>query len=272
VRIDVAHLTRLEYSDDVVECVTEARLGPRSDFDQHWNSFELRAHPNASINQFQDGFDNSTHLITLSTPHRYLEIAARSTVYTLLQDPFRFPDWPVLPLTVAEQSDYLAPSELVPRHPELDWLAMPWRTHTPGDSFDVARSMMAFVYDNFEYTSLVTDVSTTVPDVLRMRRGVCQDFAHVLIGMLRSVGIPARYVSGYIAGSLRGAQASHAWAEAYTHSHGWRGFDPTNNLVASELHVKMAIGRDYQDVAPTRGTYRGNAAETISVLVETTAA
>jgi transglutaminase-like putative cysteine protease len=272
VRISISHLTRLDYSDDVVECVTEARLGPRSDADQHWNSFDLRAQPGASVNQFLDGFGNPTHLITLSTPHRYLEISARSTVYTLLQDPFRCPDGPVLPLSAAELADYLAPSELVPVHGELDVLAMPWRSAAGVEPFEAVKSLMEFVNAAFEYTSRVTDVGTTVPEVLRLRRGVCQDFAHVLIGLCRSVGIPARYVSGYIVGSHRGAQASHAWAEAFTASHGWRGFDPTNNLVASDLHVKMAVGRDYRDVAPTKGTYRGNATEAISVTVETAAA
>jgi transglutaminase-like putative cysteine protease len=272
VRISISHLTRLDYSDDVVECVTEARLGPRSDADQHWNGFELRAQPGASVNQFLDGFGNATHLITLSTPHRYLEVSARSSVYTLLQDPFRLPDGPVPPLAAAELADYLAPSELVPVHGELDFLAMPWRSSAAVEPFDAVQSMMEFVYREFEYASRVTDVGTTVPEVLRLRRGVCQDFAHVLIGLCRCVGIPARYVSGYIVGAHRGTQASHAWAEAFTAGRGWRGFDPTNNLVASQMHVKMAVGRDYHDVAPTKGTYRGRATESISVWVETSAA
>lgn len=227
--------------------------------------------PNASVNQFVDGFGNSAHLITVASPHQYVEILSRSTVLTLLADPFRPPDGPVLPLTRAEHADYVAPSALVPEHTELELLAQAWCADAHDDEFETVRSMMQFVYREFEYASQVTSVSTTVPEVLRLRRGVCQDFAHVLIGLCRSVGIPARYVSGYIVGSYRGTGASHAWVEAFTRTHGWRGFDPTNNLVASEQHVKMAVGRDYRDVAPNRGTFRGNAAESISVSVETAA-
>jgi transglutaminase-like putative cysteine protease len=269
-RISIVHLTRLDYSADVIECVTEARLGPLSDVTQHWQSFELRASPNAAINQFFDGFGNSTHLITLAVPHRYLEMVARSSVLTLTYDPFQLPVEPVAPLSPAEKSDYLAPSSLIPQQAELELLASHWRACSTDEAFDAVRSMMDFVHREFEYASQVTDVGTTVADVLRLRRGVCQDFAHVLIGLCRALSVPARYVSGYLVGAHRGAQASHAWVEAFTPSHGWRGFDPTNNLVASEQHVKMAVGRDYRDVAPTRGTYRGNATETINVWVETT--
>src|SRR5581483_10775151 len=109
----------------------------------------------------------------------------------------------------------------------------------------------------------VTDVTTSVSDVLEGRRGVCQDFAHVLIGLCRALGLPARYVSGYIltgdqsSDPTRGSDASHAWAEVFTQSHGWRGFDATNNLVVNDRYVKIAIGRDYHDIPPTRGTYHG---------------
>ena len=121
----------------------------------------------------------------------------------------------------------------------------------------------------------MTTVETSVREVLTHASGVCQDLAHVLIGLCRAIGIPARYVSGYIMAShdvgapTRGAAASHAWAEAFTPTHGWRGFDPTNDLMASEHHVKMAVGRDYHDVPPTRGTFRGLAAEELSVAVTT---
>jgi transglutaminase-like putative cysteine protease len=151
---------------------------------------------------------------------------------------------------------------------------------------------MALIYTNFRYEQYQTTVATTVAEVARDRRGVCQDFAHLLIGMCRAVAVPARYISGYIVvseagqtqraeaiapsdrlepGPARGAAASHAWVEAFTPTHGWRGFDPTNNVLASERHVKMAIGRDYSDVPPTRGTARGGAEERMTVQVTTRA-
>jgi transglutaminase-like putative cysteine protease len=280
VKVDVTHTTRLEYTADVVEGVTQARMGPHSDSHQHCQRFELRATPSATVNQYLDGFGNPTHLITVAAPHRYMEIVARSNVETLLGDPFQTPEMPPRPLTAAERADYVDPSNLVPSNPELDFLAAPFEPRTKEHTFEAVQALMELVYQQFEYASQVTTVATTVPEVLAHRRGVCQDFAHVLIGLCRSIGIAARYVSGYIvadprksvlktASAPRGSEASHAWVEAFTDTHGWRGFDPTNNLVASEYHIKMAIGRDYRDVAPTRGTYRGQAAEQLHVQVQT---
>jgi transglutaminase-like putative cysteine protease len=200
---------------------------------------------------------------------------ARSEVETLLADPFRPPETPIRPLTDAQVSDYLGASALVPADTELSFLAAQFRPSSPDDAFTAVQSMMEMVYRRFEYVPEVTTISTTVSELLAHPRGVCQDFAHVLIGLCRAVGIAARYVSGYIVADTRlsretrGVQASHAWVEAFTPTYGWRGFDPTNNLVASEFHVKMAIGRDYADVAPTRGTYRGQAIETLGVAVQT---
>jgi transglutaminase-like putative cysteine protease len=272
VKVGIVHTTRLEYSQDVVEGVTEARLGPRSDADQHWFNFDLRTSPAAHVHQFVDGFGNSTHLITLAEPHRFLEIVARSTVDTLLKDPFQRPSTPIADLSAAERADYLGSSPLVPLSDDLEFLASGTTSGAAIETFDRVKALMEFVYCEFEYALEVTTVATTVPEVLSQRRGVCQDFAHVLIGLCRCVGVAARYVSGYIVvdptRATRGTEASHAWVEAFTPSHGWRGFDPTNNLLASEHHIKMAIGRDYRDVAPTRGTYRGRGLESLSVRVE----
>jgi transglutaminase-like putative cysteine protease len=273
VKVGVVHTTRLEYSENVAEGVTEARLGPRSDADQHWLGFDLRTSPPAAVNQFVDGFGNVTHLITLAVPHPHLEIVARSTVDTLLEDPFSTPASPQTELTASEHADYLTPSPLVPVTEDLEFLAAQFKPGGPVETFDTVRSLMEFIYREFEYAPQVTTVATTVPEVLAHRRGVCQDFTHVLIGMCRALGIAARYVSGYVVvepgRATRGNEASHAWVEAFTPTHGWRGFDPTNNLLASEYHIKMAVGRDYRDVAPTRGTYRGRAAEALTVAVET---
>jgi transglutaminase-like putative cysteine protease len=275
VKISVIHTTRLEYSEDVVEGVTEARLGPRSDVDQHWLQFDLRTAPAAAINQYVDGFGNTTNLITLAAPHRHLEIVAQSTVDTLLDDPFQIPSAPVAELTAPDHADYLGASPLVAINEDLEFLAARFKPCAPADTFASVQALTEFIYREFEYASQVTTVTTTVSEVLSHRRGVCQDFAHVLLGMCRAIGVAARYVSGYIVvdptRATRGTEASHAWVEAFTPTHGWRGFDPTNNLVASEHHIKMAIGRDYRDVAPTRGTFRGRAAEALSVRVQTRA-
>jgi transglutaminase-like putative cysteine protease len=276
-KIVVEHRTSLEYSDDVVESVMDARLGPRTDEHQRWGPFELKVSPSAAIRRYADGFGNVAHLITVAKPHRTIEVVMRGEIETTLADPFQPPSEPPTALAASEAADYLGPSPLVPRTGELDAIAVP--IAGDGDApFETVQKLMHVVFERFDYRSDVTTVATTVPDILAHRTGVCQDFAHVLIGLCRSVGIPARYVSGYIlAGSdrdapKRGAGASHAWMEAFTPTHGWRGFDPTNDLMASEHHVKMAVGRDYRDVPPTRGTFRGVADEELIVAVTTRAA
>lgn len=290
-RVSVSHSTRLEYSAEVSEGIMDVRLGPLSDVDQRWQSFDLRANPSAAVSPYVDGFGNTAHLISLRRPHSYVEVVSRGEVETLLEDPFALPPRPPAPLGPAECTDSLQPSLLVPPDPHLAEFAEPFRPAWPEHTFDAVQGLMRLVNQEFGYEQRVTDVSTTVAEVIAARRGVCQDFAHVLIGLCRAVGIPARYVSGYIVsleqrqsqrlGSMsqsqsqssgapryRGGLASHAWVEAFTPTHGWRGFDPTNALVASTHHVKVAVGRDYRDVSPTRGAYRGTAEEHLTVAVD----
>jgi transglutaminase-like putative cysteine protease len=270
VRIAIEHRTRLAYSADVVESVMDARLGPRTDEHQRWISFTLRVEPAASVRRYTDGFDNAAHLITIARPHRTIDVVMRGEIETTLVDPFQDPRARPTALAPGDTSDFVSPSTLVPRAAELETVAAAFRD---GAAFDAVQKLMHVVHERLEYRSDVTSTETTVPEVLAGTSGVCQDFAHVLIGLCRTIGIPARYVSGYILTGAerdapkRGADASHAWVEAFTPTHGWRGFDPTNDLLASEHHVKMAVGRDYHDIPPTRGTFRGLADEELSVAV-----
>lgn len=331
-RVALTHTTRLDYSADVVEAVMDMRVGPLSDAHQRWELYEIAVTPSASVRRYGDGFGNVAHLVTISRAHQYVEVITRGQVDVLLEDPFALPAGPARPLTPAELYDYLSPSALIPRFAELDALAVPHRPGVPQGAFETVQHLMTEVYRSFTYRKDVTTVATTVPEVLKGRTGVCQDFAHVLIGLCRAIDIPARYVSGYIVADQprpvqrqsqseggrddgavqgqgqslggmtqtlggmtqgqtlghtawqppglgtsgvvegpnaprRGTGASHAWVEAYTPTHGWRGFDPTNNLVASTSHVKMAIGRDYTDIPPSRGTFRGQADEHLTVEV-----
>jgi transglutaminase-like putative cysteine protease len=277
VKVRLEHITRLDYSTDVVEGVMDVRLGPLSDADQRWDVFTITVSPSGSVRRYTDGFGNRAHLITVAKPHRMLEVVTRCDVVTSLMDPFSPPLQRPRPLTPSEIADYLTPSALVQVSSELATIAEPFRPTSTDGAFEAVRLLSKFVHDALTYTKHVTTVATTVEEVLSHRTGVCQDFAHLLIGLCRSIGIPARYVSGYTVstnGSESGAgiadtEASHAWAEAYTPMHGWRGFDPTNDLVASTAHIKMAIGRDYADVPPTRGTFRGQADERLTVTVDT---
>ncbi|HEX9496184.1 MAG TPA: transglutaminase family protein [Candidatus Limnocylindria bacterium] len=271
-RISVEHRTKLSYSGDVQESVMDARVGPRTDEHQRWISFDLKVEPAASVRRYNDGFGNAAHLITVARPHRSIEVVMRGEIETTLADPFQDPRGRPPELSPSNRADFLGPSTLVPPAPELKAMAEPFREEP---AFDAVRKLMHLVHERFEYRPDITDVETTVVQVLSGASGVCQDLAHVLIGLCRAIAIPSRYVSGYIlAGTERdeptlGAAASHAWMEAYTATHGWRGFDPTNDLLASEHHVKMAVGRDYHDVPPTRGTFRGAADEALAVAVTT---
>jgi transglutaminase-like putative cysteine protease len=266
-RVSITHSTRIDYTSDVLEGVMDVRLGPLSDADQQWQCFELQASPNASVGRYSDGFFNAAHLVTFKRPHRYVEVTAHGEVETLLEDPFVPPRHQPKPLTAAERVFYLQPSRMVPLDARLNAMAEPHHAHAHHDTFEAVQQLMGLVYGEFVYEQRVTDVTTAVSDVLNVQRGVCQDFAHVLIGLCRAIEVPARYVSGYVVSTSRGSQESHAWMEAFTPWHGWRGFDPTNNLVASTRHIKAAIGRDYRDVAPTRGAYRGMTDETLAVQV-----
>jgi transglutaminase-like putative cysteine protease len=166
---------------------------------------------------------------------------------------------------------YLQESRWVSRHPEV-WrqavdVTVPFKA-----VFDQANALMKWVYREFRYESGVTNVNTHLEEAFQMRRGVCQDFTHVMLGLCRAVGIPARYASGYLYNGPRdtlvGAQASHAWAEVYLPAAGWIGFDPTNNTLADERYVKISVGRDYEDVAPVRGSYNGTGHCRMEVQVE----
>jgi transglutaminase-like putative cysteine protease len=275
VRTLISHITRLEYDSEVTESVIDIRLGPLSDQDQNWTRFDLRVRPTAGNRSYLDGLGNTSRLITVARPHQFLEIAARHEVHTVLADPFAMPAEPPAPLAPTERIQLLAPSALVKISDDVSRLAEPHRPRGPEDTLESVQALMELVHDQLEYETGYTTVTTTLHEVLEHKRGVCQDFTHVLIGLCRAVGIPARYVSGYIIttpdSDRRGGGASHAWVEAYTPTHGWRGFDPTNNVLASLHHVKMARGRDYADVPPTRGTFRGVAKETLTVHVETSA-
>ena len=275
-RVVVSHLTRLDFVDEVSESVMDTHLGPRDDADQRVRRFQLRLQPGGHVRRYEEGFGNVAHLVTSMRPHTFLQLSVESEVETHLTDPFASPSQTPDPLGPIELADGLDPSPLIPRFQVIEDMAAPFRS---AETFETVRGMTEMIYRDFTYKPGVTDVTTSVEQVVEGRQGVCQDFAHLLIGLCRAIEIPARYVSGYIvmAGHTesqapsRGADASHAWVEVFTPTHGWRGFDPTNNLVVNDHYVKVAIGRDYHDVPPTRGTYHGGAAEHLTVDVSTRA-
>ena len=264
-RLQVVHRSTFHYSTPVIDSVNTLRLEPRSFFYQKTLAALVRVLPATRVRRYTDLFQNITHQFELTAPHAKLEIESRIRVHNL---PLVIPD-AGLNADFAEINDpalrdliwpFLQESPRVSRSPEV-WRHALDATAGAGSIYQRAVAIMEWIHREFAYEPGVTCVKTHLEHSFALRRGVCQDFTHVMLGMCRAIGIPARYASGYLYNgprdSLVGAQASHAWCEVYLPAAGWIGFDPTNNTLADERYVKVAVGRDYEDVAPVEGTYRG---------------
>jgi transglutaminase-like putative cysteine protease len=274
-RFTIAHRTRYRYPVPVHESHTIVHLQPRSDLAQYCTRYELTVSPRARVFSYADRFGNDVQHFAVLPEHDTLEVVARSQVVTA-RGKARAPA-PVRRVLVDQDPlleelwDFLHESRYVRYGPELDALAASIGTAGPDDDLvEWFRSASKTIHDGFGYEKDTTNVYATVEDAVALRRGVCQDFAHVLIALCRRSGIPARYVSGYIhagGGDTLGAEASHAWAEAYLGPHGWVGIDPTNDTWIGDHFVRIASGRDYRDVSPVRGVYVGAKSSTMSVDV-----
>ncbi len=280
-RLQVTHRTRFVYAEPVKESFNELRLKPTSSGGQSCESFHLRLNPPASVSDYIDLYQNVVHLFEVARAHRELSIDATSLVDTPDRPFGPADDATAAPLAGIEAAarlelchEFLQPSTYVEVTPEL------WRrgldiTHGITDTWQASLAIMRHIHREFRYQPNVTHVNTRAADVLRLGAGVCQDFAHLMLGICRSLRMPARYVSGYLyngpADQLKGAQASHAWVEVYVPGHGWCPLDPTNNMRPDGRYVKIGAGRDYADVSPVRGSYRGtsNRSMTVDVLVTT---
>ncbi len=277
-KLHVLHRTRYKYETNVRESFNEARLQPVSTGAQVCQNFLLKILPTSKLSHYLDFHFNIVHLFEITQSHTELSVEATSVVTT--------GDLPVLaaeatstPLAAmgdcARQErcyDFLQASTYVESGAELWRLALDV-TEDQIDAWQTAQTIMQYIFREFRYQPSSTHVHTHMRDVVKDRAGVCQDFAHVMLGLCRAVKIPARYVSGYLyngpAEHLKGAQASHAWVEVYLPATGWCGLDPTNNRLVDGHYVKVAVGRDYADVSPLKGTYRGTAKRqmTVDVLV-----
>jgi transglutaminase-like putative cysteine protease len=273
VLIDVVHTTRFSYTEAIEESVVEAWLEPRTDADQRRLRFSLDIQPRSPVFSYSDAFENAVHCLSVLPPHRALTITARSQVDTYLSNPFAPPERVPQPLDEVDAWLFLQFGGPVLCVPGVESLAARFQPAGPEHALEALGGLMRYIRETFTYEQEVTTVTSTVEDLLKLGRGVCQDFAHLMIAVCRAMRVPARYVSGYILGdpvhASRGSAASHAWCEAHVPGYGWRGFDPTNNLLAADRHVKVGVGRAYPDVPPTRGTYRGSAEKRIAVEVAT---
>ncbi|HMQ29552.1 MAG TPA: transglutaminase family protein [Chloroflexaceae bacterium] len=275
----ILHKTRFRYSAQVSESVTEVRMQPRSEGDQRCLSFRLATSPASRVSSYTDCYGNLVHHFDIPAPHRALAITAESIVILAPPPPLPAalgPDaWTALDaMTEAEDHwDFLAPSRFARPTPLLAALAEELAAVRRDDPLVVLRELNERMFRAFAYDPEHTEVDSPIDVALAARKGVCQDFAHIMIALVRGLGVPCRYVSGYLFHRVedhdRSEQdATHAWVEALLPDLGWVGFDPTNNLLAGERHIRTAVGRDYADVPPTRGVFKGRAESHLAVGVK----
>jgi transglutaminase-like putative cysteine protease len=274
----IRHLTRFRYEQPVSESIMETRMHPRSDHSQHCLSFSLSVSPRCRVFSYRDHYGNNVQHFDIPGEHEQLVIVAESLVEQQIQmdiPAFLAPDaWGALDALVAE-GDYgemLLPSTFAQPTPALLEMARKLNVVRRDDPMMVVHELNKSIYEYFEYVPRSTRVDSPIDEAIASHQGVCQDFAHTMIALLRNIGIPARYVSGYL---YRGREdhdrslpdASHAWVEVLLPHLNWVGLDPTNDLIAYNRHIRTAVGRDYADVPPTHGIFRGKTESELYVAV-----
>jgi transglutaminase-like putative cysteine protease len=280
---NIVHTTGYVYADTAMEAYLEVRLTPPARAEQDVLRHRIEFQPAAEASDYIDYFGNRTTFYSMTLRHRQLKVTNRLTVRTL---PRVLPEGG-LALTVAEARqilksgtgvfDYLQPTEAIPVNAESSaWARDILRENRPlREGLD---ELNKTIYREFKYRSGSTEIETPLSLIWKKREGVCQDFAHVMIGVLRAARIPCRYVCGYIESEpavsvdptrkrLVGSLATHAWVEVLVPGMAWVALDPTNNQWCGEQHVTVAVGRDFLDAAPVRGTFKGSASQKLKVHV-----
>jgi transglutaminase-like putative cysteine protease len=282
-RYRLVHCTEFMYDGAVSESYNEVRLRPIDDERQSCLSFRLMTSPSSRGAAFRDAYGNWLHQFNILPDHRRLRIEAESVVLAhdapeLPQDSLRLSELDgQRPDLFEEYYDFTAPSGYVPFLPGLQEILDAAEQRSDGTVMGFARAASDFIHEHFQYVKGATHVHSSVADSLAIKAGVCQDFAHLLLGVVRMRGLPGRYVSGYmVPGSATGdskqeevigGQASHAWAEVLIPGSGWLALDPTLGKPVGLRHIRIAYGRDYGDVPPVRGVYKGRAGQHLSVDV-----
>lgn len=279
--VTAKHTTTYLYGEMVSICHTEVHLSPRSGRNQQVLNYELKVTPEPAFSTTRrDYFGNEITCFSIHEPHGTLNVVSRSEVDLHAEEPPHgglTPAWEKVRDEVREQRDEEAfrALEFTLRSPftkiEKEFADYARTSFVPQRPIgEAALELCHRIYSEFRYDPRATTISTPVDEVLRSRRGVCQDFAHLMISCVRSVGLPARYVSGYLRSGKDtvGAEASHAWCAVFCPEFGWLEFDPTNDVMPQNNHLTIAHGRDYSDVAPIVGVAIGGGEQIINVGVE----
>ncbi len=270
----IQHITRYEYDRPIKESVNEIMIFPYLVNTQEVLQHDLVITDQPEIQIYYDYWGNKSATFNLLNPHKQLviesKVIVRTTSLPQLQVNFHS-GWQQLEEEINGRLQLLElnKADTIRRQEEISQILKV--------VFDAKKSVAATVescseniYNEFRYIKGITNIETTVDEILEIRSGVCQDFAHVMLQLLRTVGIPSRYVSGYICPDktgMRGEGATHAWVEAWIPQYGWAGIDPTNNIWVTNTHVKLAVGRNFNDCTPVKGTFKGPARQVLSVFV-----
>lgn len=271
----IQHITRYTYDGMVRDSANQIILFPLVDINQDVLKHDLTVTGNPLVDTHVDYYGNEVGSFTYIVPHNRMIINSEVLVTTHTKE------LPTDSIPAAEQWQRLSALENIV--PYIDFLkhdyfeALPElmavieeEKQTNATPYQTALRFCDYVYRNFEYLPGVTTVESTIDEVLQLKAGVCQDFAHILVLMLRLLNIPSRYISGYICpnhNGMRGEGATHAWAEVYLPDYGWLGIDPTNNCIANEKHVRLAVGRNFSDCSPVKGVYKGSWGHKLEVKV-----
>jgi transglutaminase-like putative cysteine protease len=269
-KYDIQHRTLYTYTSPARDSFNDVRLEPSSTPEQTVESYSLQVQPDTSLTRYIDFYSNLVHHFEIPAAHNSLLIESRVKVDTHWPEAFAA-DALLCPmeklgdvLDADRCFDFLQSSRYVELEVDAWRLALD-ATEGRTDVWPAALELMRFTHEYLKYEPNSTHVHTNMSEVIAQKRGVCQDFAHLLIGLCRSVQIPARYVSGYLATET--ASATHAWMEIYIPGHGWRALDPTHNRQIDGTYVKIGHGRDYADVAPVSGNYHGTLQRRMDVEV-----
>jgi transglutaminase-like putative cysteine protease len=270
----IVHITKYQYSWPIKESINEIRLFPHNFKDQEVLDHQLLISNDPEIDYFRDYYGNRVANFNTIESHNEMVIESRMTVR--VNHSLKIPEIDTITVKdIQEQKNNditllrLSYPETIKKQDEIDAILA---------TFDIANKSIItiaqlcneYIFNQFIYTKGITTVETTIDEILELKKGVCQDFAHVLLQFLRTVGIPSRYVSGYVCpneSGLRGEGATHAWVEIYTPIQGWLGLDPTNNIWTMDNHVKLSVGRNFYDCTLIKGTFKGLARQTLSVSV-----
>lgn len=284
-RFRIRHATTYRYDVPIERSFHRLHLRPAYDWKQRVLDYKLSIEPAGVGVEYEDAFGNFTSRFEADKPYTEMTIAAEATVELLDVDPFAFADLPIrptfpvswMPWDYKMLSPYLTPIELPETQlTEIYDYAMSFVARNQSDLMETLFDVNLTLFREYQYAPGSTNLATTPYDVLVNKRGVCQDFANLFIAMARLLGLPARYVCGYVytgnhqdeAWAQHSADATHAWVQLYIPSVGWKGFDPTNGILPSTEHVRLAVGRHYRDTAPVAGTLYTPAQETMTTGVE----